>query len=102
MFFPFSATVCWSQATQQFTGHVADPSGAVIPDAQVTIHNQATGVDVKTTTTSNGIYTVPYLIPGTYDISVSKAGFRTERKIKITLSVDQTSTIDFALSVGYE
>ena len=96
----FSAVVSWSQATQQFTGHVVDSAGAVIPAAQVVVHNQATGVDVKTVTTSSGAYTATYLIPGTYDITVSKENFKTEKKTDILLNVDQTSTIDFQLSVG--
>ena len=90
----------WSQATQQFTGTVVDSTGAVIPEAQVVVHNQATGVDTKTVTTSSGAYTVTYLIPGTYDISVSKEGFATAQKTDILLNIDQTSTIDFKLEVG--
>jgi len=96
----FSAVVCWSQATQQFTGHVLDATGAVIPAAQVVVHNQATGVDVKTVSTGTGDYTVTYLVPGTYDITVSKDGFAAEKKTNILLNVDQTSTIDFKLQVG--
>lgn len=96
----FSAVDTWSQATQQFTGNVVDSTGAVIPGAQVVVHNQATGVDTKTVTTSSGDYTVAYLIPGTYDITVSKEGFTTAQKTSILLNVDQISTIDFTLQVG--
>jgi hypothetical protein len=92
--------VSWSQATQQFTGRVLDSTGAVVPGAQVIVHNQATGVDVKAVTASSGDYMVPYLIPGTYDIAVSKEGFRAEKKTGILLNVSQTSTIDFQLNVG--
>src|ERR1039458_2172408 len=76
LLFAFSAVVSWSQATQQFTGHVLDSTGAAIPAAQVVVHNQATGVDAKTVTTGSGDYTVTYLIPGTYNITVSKEGFK--------------------------
>lgn len=100
IFSPFAVMVSWSQATQQFTGHVLDTTGAVISSAEVVVHNQATGVDVKTSTTKDGIYTVPYLIPGTYDISVAKDGFSTQQKTSIQLTVDQTSTINFTLTVG--
>jgi hypothetical protein len=96
----FSAVVSWSQATQRFTGTVVDSTGAVIPEAQVVVHNQATGVDTKTVTTSSGAYTVTYLIPGTYNLTVSKAGFATSVKTDILLNVDQTSAIDFQLHVG--
>jgi len=95
-----SAVVSWSQATQQFTGTVVDSTGAVIPAAQVVVHNQATGVDTKAVTTSSGAYTVTYLIPGTYTITVSKGGFATAVKTDILLNVDQASTIDFSLPVG--
>ena len=96
----FGGVVSMAQTTQQFTGHVLDSTGAVIPGAQVVVHNQATGVDTKTVSTSSGDYTVTYLIPGTYDITVSKQGFQAEKKTDILLNVDQTSTIDFQLSIG--
>ncbi len=96
----FSAAVGRSQTTQQFTGHVLDSTGAVIPAAQVVVHNQATGIDVKTVTTNSGDYTVTYLIPGTYDITVSREGFATEKKTDILLNTDQSSTIDFQLGIG--
>ena len=90
----------YAQTTQQFTGQVLDSTGAAIPGAQVVAHNQATGVNHKTVTTNVGAYTVPYLIPGTYDITVSKGGFKTVTKTDITLAVDQISTVNFSLSVG--
>jgi hypothetical protein len=95
-----SAAVSWSQATQQFTGRVLDSTGAVIPGAQVVVHNQATGVVANSVTTNEGVYTVPYIIPGTYSITASKAGFKTLTKTDILLNVDQTSTINFSLDVG--
>jgi len=96
----FFAIVSWSQAMQSFTGHVLDSTGAVIPDAQVVVHNKATNAEVKTVTTNGGVYTVPYLTPGTYDITVLKDGFQVEKKTDILLNISQTSTIDFQLSVG--
>lgn len=98
-------TVVWvppglAQTTQQFTGQVVDSTGAVIPDAHVTVRNVATGVNHSTVTTNVGAYTVPYLDPGVYDITVSKAGFRTVTKTEITLAVDQISTVNFTLNVG--
>jgi hypothetical protein len=89
-----------AQTSQQFTGHVQDATGAVVPRATVTVHNQLTNIDVKTVTTSSGIYTVTYLNPGLYTVSVAAAGFKTEAKTDITLNVDQVSTIDFKLAVG--
>ncbi len=91
-----------AQATQQFTGHVLDSTGALVPYADVVVHNQGTGVDVRTATTSSGVYTVTYLDPGSYTVTVSKKGFKIEQKTDVVLNVDQTSTLDFALSPGSE
>ncbi len=85
---------------QQFEGHVADSSGAVIPGATVTIHNESTGINVVVKTTGAGDYTVPYLKPGTYTITAELTGFKTVSKTHIHLDVDQTSKMDFTLPAG--
>lgn len=87
----------WGQA---FTGRITESSGAVLPKAKVTVHNQATNVDVTTEATGSGDYTVPYLKPGVYSISVSTAGFDLQTKTDITLQVSQTVTINFSMRVG--
>ena len=82
------ATLCGSaiaQGIQQFVGHVADPSGAAIPGATVTIHNEDTAVDIVVQTTGAGDYTAPYLKPGTYTISAKLAGFKEVSKTHIHL-----------------
>ena len=96
----FLTVASQGQATQQFTGHVTDIQGAVVPGAEVVVHNQGTGVEAKAVTTSAGAYTVPYLQPGIYSITVNRAGFRTETKTNIRLDIEQTSTIDFPLTAG--
>src|ERR1035437_4132702 len=68
----FSATLFGQNAT--FTGRVSDASGAVIPKARITVHNEATGVYTRTTTTTSGDYTVPYLIPRSEERRVGKEG----------------------------
>src|ERR1700733_1872497 len=83
-----------------FTGHVTDSSGAVIGKALITVHNEETGVDTRTTTTTPGDYTVPYLAPGHYSISAEANGFKREEKVNTTLEVSQTAVINFVLQVG--
>src|SRR5690242_14216560 len=95
-----SAPVIWGQTTQGFTGVVKDTSGAVIPHAQVTIHNENTGVDKRAVTTSTGVYTVPFLAPGVYDVMVEMPGFQKVNKVGITLQVDQTATVNLELPIG--
>src|SRR5271157_59523 len=58
------------------TGTVTDPSGAAVPNAKVTITEDATGLSYDVTTSANGEYTRPLLKPGTYTLTVEAAGFR--------------------------
>ena len=58
-------------------GHVTDPSGASVPGARITVTNTQTGVSVQTVTGSEGTYSVPGLLAGTYDVTVEKSGLQT-------------------------
>ena len=82
------------------TGTVTDSSGAVIPDAQVELTNQATGVQRQAITDSSGHYSVPELQPGVYDVSVSKQGFATEKMANVHLEVNQSEALNFKMSVS--
>jgi len=80
-------------------GTVTDPSGAVVPAASVTVHGTVNGVDRTVQTSGAGIYNVPFLPSGSYEVLVTKTGFaKTDRK-GITVEVGRTLTIDFALTV---
>src|SRR5882762_6479566 len=57
------------------TGTITDPAGRVIPEVQIVITNEATGVVTKLATNANGIYTAGNLLPGDYTISIA-AGCR--------------------------
>jgi hypothetical protein len=81
-------------------GTITDPAGAVVPGATVIATNNATGVDTKTTSTSSGTYTLPYLPGGTYTIRVNAPGFDTSAAENVILRVAQTMTIDVKLQVG--
>jgi len=85
---------------QEFTGRVTDPTGAVLPKAAVTAHNVDTNVNTKAVSTKSGDYTIPYLKAGNYTVSVEVKGFETEVHTGITLNVDETATVNFALKVG--
>ena len=56
-------------------GTVTDPSGAVVPNAKITITNTGTGVAKVTETTGAGDYAVPDLVPGPYRVDVEATGF---------------------------
>jgi hypothetical protein len=86
------------QAT--LTGRVTDPTGAVVPGARVVARNVDTGVEVTTQTTQDGIYRIPYLHPGRYDVTAEAQGFKKSRVAGVILRVGLTATVDFQLEVG--
>ncbi|MCC7235396.1 MAG: TonB-dependent receptor [Bryobacterales bacterium] len=90
----------FAQATAQLGGVVTDNSGALIPGVEVAVTASGTGVERKTTTNDQGGYTLPFLAPGDYRITVQKQGFQKLSREGVRLEVNQTARIDFTLSVG--
>ena len=82
------------------TGTIVDTSGRVIPNAQVSITNVATGVSRTTTTNEDGLYTAPNLLPGTYEGKFAAPGFKSELRSGIALTVGATLTLDLTMQVG--
>ncbi len=89
-----------AQSTQEFVGHVVDTSGAAIPGATVTVHNEGTGENLVVKSTGAGDYTATYLKLGVYTVTAEKAGFKTSSKTNISLGTDKTDRVDFVLPVG--
>ena len=81
-------------------GTILDPDNAVVPGAAVILVNQDTGEERKTTSTSAGAYTLPYVPFGTYRLRVSAPGFRTSEADNIILRVAQTLTVNVTLEIG--
>jgi len=79
---------------------VTDSSGAVIPNAEVSITNSATGVTRTVTSGSAGLYTAPNLLPGIYDIRITAPGFSTQVQKGITLTVGAQQALDIKMQVG--
>jgi outer membrane receptor protein involved in Fe transport len=82
------------------TGTVSDASGAIVPGAQVVIRNTGTNVSTRTETNSAGIFYLPALPPGQYDLTAEKQGFRPARVAGIPLTVGLTATVNVTLEVG--
>ena len=85
--------------TGEVKGIVTDPSGAVIPNVAVTITNVQTGVRTTTTSNGSGLYDIPSLLPGTYNISFRAAGFKDYVQQGIVVEVE-TIGINATLQVG--
>ena len=95
------AVALWGQGERgTFNGTITDPSGAAIVGASVKALNPATGVETSTPTTEAGVYRMPYLMPGTYQLTVSAPGFKSSLRQNVMLGVAQTLTVDFTLEIG--
>ena len=84
----------------EFTGLITDPSGAVINQARVLIHNLGTGFTLEVRSNEDGIYKGRELIVGQYQISVEVPGFRTTTSRALILNVGTVVRADFKLQVG--
>jgi len=79
---------------------VIDQSGGVIPGADVTVKNDATGGEFKTVTAENGTFSVPFLDPGIYTATITMTGFKQAVVKDIKLIAATPGTIRVTLQVG--
>jgi hypothetical protein len=96
-----SSTLAQAQTvTASITGTITDPSGAVVPGAQVVAHNVDTGVDTPTTTNGTGDYRIQFLPIGTYTLTIQAKGFDTATVPAFQLEVLQSPTFNIKLQLG--
>jgi hypothetical protein len=86
--------------TGTVTGLVTDPSGAVVPNAQVKMVDEQKGYSFAATTDTTGRYLYRSVPPGTYKLSVQAQGFQTQEQSGVKLDVNQNVTVNFAIQVG--
>jgi Carboxypeptidase regulatory-like domain len=87
------------EPTGTISGTITDASGAVVPDATITITNRATGATRAAATNADGLYSAPALLPGEYEVRVERPGFRTVRAIAEVVA-GGTATVNLAISPG--
>jgi hypothetical protein len=82
------------------SGTVVDTSGRVIPNARISVANTATGISRTLTTNTDGFYTAPNLLPGTYDLTFTAPGFKTDLRKGILLTVGAAAVLDLTMQIG--
>lgn len=82
------------------SGRVTDPSQAAVPDASIVVLNTKTGLSYAAASTADGYYTVRFLPPGTYSVSVSKPGFQRSVQPNTVVATATNPTVNFVLSLG--
>ncbi len=94
-----AGSMAWGQSAT-ISGIVTDASGAVVPNAKAVLVSQSTQEKLVTTSNKVGVYTLAGVAPGTYNLTVSAAGFKTETRTGITVNVGGKLSLDVQLSVG--
>ena len=95
----FAGTICFAQ-NSGIQGVITDSTGGVIPAASVTVVNVATSVEYEAQSNETGLYSVPFLSPGTYAVTARTEGFAPSTRENLKLDVQQIARVDFTLSVG--
>ena len=98
------SSAMWAQTltTGAITGIVTDPTGAVVPNADVSATSVETGAKRTATTGGSGSYTLAQLNPGNYNVTVEAKGFATQSRGPVVVTVSQTAQVDFMMTVGAE
>ncbi len=98
------ALSCSCAFSQEFraliSGVVLDPSGSTISGATVTALNTQTGLRASTVSGVNGVYNLPQLPPGRYDLSSEAAGFRKYVRSGITLNIGDKASVNIRMDLG--
>ena len=82
------------------TGNVSDPTSAKIVGATIMATDLTTKFSTKAVTNGSGDYSIPFLAPDTYDVTVDAKGFRTETHTGVVLTAGSDVRTDFTLTVG--
>lgn len=83
-----------------FSGEISDLTGAKISGATVTVTDTTTHFSTKAVTNGTGAYTIPFITPDTYTMTVTASGFRTETRTGVVLTAGGAVGVDFSLSAG--
>jgi hypothetical protein len=95
-----SAACVWASVGGSIAGTVKDPSGRVIPNAEVIVRETTKGLSYQTHTDSKGHYTFPVLPVGHYELTVQSSGFSGYQRTDVVLDTNAALTLDASLQVG--
>ncbi len=96
----FCAVAVHAQTTATLQGRVFDPTGAVLPDASITLRSDSIGIDRSVATDDAGQYHIAQIPPGSYTVAATAPGFKSIIIAALTVDVGRTVVRDFHLEVG--
>ncbi|HEX5966673.1 MAG TPA: carboxypeptidase regulatory-like domain-containing protein [Pyrinomonadaceae bacterium] len=95
-----SVSVALAQANAKVSGTVTDPNGAAVPGAVVRLTNQATKIEVDTTTNESGYFNFVNVNPAIYTLRVEVQGFKGVQSAPFDVGVSEAVTQNIALTIG--
>jgi hypothetical protein len=99
--FLFPSCVAFAQSVRgSLTGSVLDQSGAAIPGAKITARDPNTGVTRTTVSSAEGVYSLPELNLGSYDVSASAPSFSTLVQHGVQITIGGVSALNLTLRAG--
>src|SRR6516165_3819618 len=102
LFFVLVCVGAFAQANSSVTGIVTDQTGAVIPAAKIVLTDPSTNTSKTTFSSDTGLYEIPGLNAGTYNMIVTAKGFQTFAQNGIVVNISRTFRVDPKLTVGAE
>src|SRR6266508_1004464 len=100
LIFVFSQSAMGQETKGRLTGSVVDPNGQVVAGATVTAKNQATGVEVPSTTTNGeGVFVISNMDPGKYTVTVAGAGFKNQAVTDVDIKLGPND-IKVSMTIG--
>ena len=96
----FLSTAAHAQFKASIQGTITDASGALIPQAKVTLVNNETGKTQETTSSDEGFYRFSGLAPGKYKLSVEKTGYKQQVLDEVVVAAEAVQGLDVALQAG--
>jgi len=94
-----AAAAAWAQ-NPVVSGRITDASGALVPGAKIELSNRNTGVKTETASNVEGLYVLPPVPPGLYDLTAAATGFKEARVDGFRLEISQARTINLQLQTG--
>src|SRR5204862_7694046 len=89
-----------AQTSAELSGRVTDPSGNIVPGAQIVLTREGTGAVQDRETNETGYFFFPDLLPGKYDVRVRKDGCKSIQREGVTIAASDHARLDFQLELG--
>src|SRR5262245_40227278 len=94
------AALAAQEGRGSITGRITDETGAVIAGVEIRVTNRDTGAPAATHSNGTGNYTIPYLLPGIYDLTAEIPGFKKVERRHVEVRLGDLLNLDIALQLG--